>query len=152
MARPEVPIDWARVDELLEAGCIGTEIAAYFNLHPNTFYDRVQLKHNVGFTEYAAQKKFKGDSLLKEAQYKKAIKKLDNTMLIWLGKQRLGQKENAGDKIIAEDVMQAFNDLMRQLDKAQEERKASITTLSTEDRSACVTDSNRACEGRASIF
>lgn len=152
MTRPEIPIDWARVDELLEAGSPGTEIAAYFGMHPNTFYRRLEEKRGVSFSEYSAQKKSKGDALIREAQLKKALKKLDNTMLIWLGKQRLGQKENAGDKVIAEDVMQAFNDLMRQLDKAQEERKMSTTTLSTDDKSACVTASNRAPEGRESIF
>jgi hypothetical protein len=152
MARPETPIDWHRVDELLEAGSPGTEIAGYFGVHPNTFYRRIEDKYSVSFSEYSAQKKSRGDALIREAQLKKAIKKLDNTMLIWLGKQRLGQKENAGDKVVAEDVLQAFTDLMAQLDKAQEQRKMSTTTLSTDDKSACVTASNLAPVGRESIF
>lgn len=152
MSRPELPIDWARVDELLEAGSLGTEIAAYFGMHPDTFYRRAEDKYKIGFSHYSAQKKSKGDALIREAQFKKALKKLDNTMLIWLGKQRLGQKENAGDKVIAEDVMQAFNDLMIQLNKAQEDRKISTNMRNTETKSTCVTEENLASAGRFSIF
>lgn len=96
MSRPEKPINWILVDNLLEAGCLGTEIAAHFDMHPNTFYDRVSQKYNMSFTEYSTQKKQKGESLLRATQFAKAIgqsSKGDNTLLIWLGKQRLGQKE-----------------------------------------------------------
>ena len=93
MARPEKPIDWDLVDRLLEAGCLGTEIAANFDMHPNTFYNKVLEEQKVGFTKYSAQKKGKGDSLLRAVQYETAIKDKDRSMLIWLGKQRLGQKE-----------------------------------------------------------
>lgn len=152
MSRPEKPIDWKRVDEMLEAGCLGTEIAANYDVHPNTFYDRVVQKYGLSFTDYCSEKRFKGESNLREAQYKKAIKKLDNTMLIWLGKQRLGQRENPGEKVIAEDVMKAFNELMTQLDKAQSERKMEQSNIITEAKSACETEDKAASTGRASIF
>lgn len=93
MSRPEKPIDWSRVDKLLEAGCLGTEIAANFDMHPHTFYDRVYNKYNMTFTDYMSDKRCKGDSLLREVQYDKALKK-DNTQLIWLGKNRLGQRDH----------------------------------------------------------
>lgn len=93
MSRPEKPIDWKLVDRLLIAGCMGTEIAAHFDMHPNTFYDRVQAEYGIGFTEYSSQKKQKGESLLRSKQFDTAMSG-DKTMLIWLGKQRLGQKEH----------------------------------------------------------
>jgi hypothetical protein len=93
MSRPEKPIDWEKVDALLLAGCLGTEIAAYFDMHHETFYNRIQDKYKMGFTAYSSQKKMHGDSLLRHAQYKKALKG-DNTMMIWLGKNRMGQKEH----------------------------------------------------------
>ena len=93
MTRPEKPIDWAKVDHLLMAGCKGTEIAPHFDMHVNTFYDKVFEKHNIGFTEYSLIKRSQGDSLLKVKQFEKAMKS-DNTMLIWLGKNRLEQKEH----------------------------------------------------------
>jgi hypothetical protein len=85
-------VDWEKVDEYLLAGCKGTEIAPHFNMHHDTFYRKVEEKHKVSFTAYAARKKEQGDSMLRKAQFDKAVKG-DNTMLIWLGKNRLKQRE-----------------------------------------------------------
>jgi len=93
MARPEKPIDWKKVDQLLLAGCIGTEIAPHFDMHPVTFYERCQREHGLNFTAYSSLKRCQGDSLLKEKQFEKAMSG-DNTLLIWLGKTRLKQTEN----------------------------------------------------------
>jgi hypothetical protein len=93
MSRPPKPIDWELVDRLLEAGCLGTEIAANFDMHPSTFYERVTEQYKMSFTQYSSEKKSKGDSILRAVQYQVAVKDKDKTMLIWLGKQRIGQKE-----------------------------------------------------------
>lgn len=96
MSRPELFIDWKKADELMMAGCMGTEIAAYFGMHADTFYKRVELHHGMGFSAYLQEKKSKGESLLRAHQYAKALgltDKGDNTLLIWLGKTRLNQKE-----------------------------------------------------------
>lgn len=135
MPRPEKPIDWERVDELLECGCLGNEIAAHYNMHPNTFYDRVVNKYKMSFTDYQAEKKFKGDSLIRESQFKKAIKKLDNTMLIWLGKQRLGQKENHDDNQSTPILSKAFDAVIGQLNALQSERNIATSVVSTSDKS-----------------
>lgn len=92
MSRPEKLIDWEKVDKLLIAGCMGTEIAPHFDMHVQTFYNKVLEQYKMCFTEYSALKRQQGDSILRAKQYEKAMK-LDNTMLIWLGKNRLGQKE-----------------------------------------------------------
>lgn len=152
MTRPQIPIDWEQVDYMLEYGANGTTIAAKFAMHPNTFYDRVAEKYKMSFTEYSQLKRSVGDDNIREAQYRKALKKLDNTMLVWLGKQRLGQKENAGEKVVPEEVLRAFNELMVQLDKAQSERNMETSTMSTEAKSACVTNEPLASAGRESIF
>jgi len=93
LGRTEKVVDWNKVDQLLLADCMGTEIAPHFDMHVKTFYKKVVDKFGVTFTEYSALKKVQGDSLLKAKQFEKAIKG-DNTMLVWLGKNRLGQKEN----------------------------------------------------------
>ncbi len=92
MSRPEKLIDWEKVDKLLIAGCMGTEIAPHFDMHVQTFYNKVLEQYKMCFTEYSALKRQQGNSLLRAKQYEKAMK-LDNTMLIWLGKQNLGQKD-----------------------------------------------------------
>lgn len=93
MPRPAKHINWDRVEWLLKCGCSGVEIAAEFDMHPNTFYDRVLERYSLCFTELCSIKRANGDVLLREAQFSKALEK-DNTMMVWLGKQRLGQKEN----------------------------------------------------------
>lgn len=85
-------VDWKRVDELLMAGCNGTEICPHFDMHHDTFYRKVEEKFGISFTAYSALKKNKGDSLLREKQFEKALQG-DNTMMVWLGKNRLGQKD-----------------------------------------------------------
>lgn len=92
MSRPEKPIDWKLVDDLLMAGCLGTEIAPHFDLHPTTFYGRVEDRYGMSFTNYSTEKRAQGDSCLRAKQYEKAMNN-DTTMLIWLGKQRLEQRE-----------------------------------------------------------
>lgn len=114
MARPEKPIDWKKVDDLLMAGCHGTEIAPHFDMHVNTFYDKVMEVHNIGFTEYSALKRSHGDSLLRHVQYGKALKG-DNSMLIWLGKNRLNQKESFQDikEVPREELLKLEDELIR---------------------------------------
>lgn len=98
MARPKKNIDWRKVDKLLEAQCHGTEIAAYFDLHPDTFYRRVEEHYGVGFTFYSQQKKSKGKAALKLAQWENA--QGGNTpMQIWLGKNHLDQKDKVEKEI-----------------------------------------------------
>ena len=92
--RPKIGIDWEFVDELLMAGCHGTEVAAAIGIHHETLYDRVVLEKGVGFSEYSRIKSADGDRLLRKVQFDTATVDKNVTMQIWLGKQRLGQKEN----------------------------------------------------------
>lgn len=94
MPRPKIQVDWVKVDQLLEAGCDGTQVAAYFGMHEDTFYERVLEQHKVGFTAYKAQKRARGNSLLLGKQFQVAMSG-DKTMLVWLGKQRLDQSDQA---------------------------------------------------------
>jgi hypothetical protein len=94
--RPEKPIDWEKVKDLCLAGCSGTEIAPHFDIHHETFYDRCKKDNGINFTDFARQYHEKGSGLIRAKQYAKALghtKEGDNTLLIWLGKQRCGQTE-----------------------------------------------------------
>jgi hypothetical protein len=112
--RPEKPINWPRVDELLEAGCHGTEICPHFDLTPDAFYDRVYKKFGINFTDYSQKMRQKGDSLLREKQYKKALKG-DNMMLIWLGKNRLNQSDSSNEKSVDILTIEKFSSIMNQI-------------------------------------
>ena len=102
MARPKADIDWNRVDELLEADCEGTEIAAHLGLVPDTLYKRCQEDNKLRFSDYLRQKKAKGNSLLKEKQFEKALSG-DSGMLVWLGKNRLNQADKRQQTIEIKD-------------------------------------------------
>jgi hypothetical protein len=116
--RPEAEIDWALVDEYLKAGCTGTEIAGVLGVCPETLYTKCQSTHNLVFSVYSQQKKQGGDGVLRKAQYDKAISG-DNTLLIWLGKVRLEQRETQQIAVSAE-TSKNFESVMNQLEELQQ--------------------------------
>lgn len=122
--RPQKQIDWELVDRLLVAGCLGTEIAPHFDMHHDTFYERCEKEKGTSFTAYSQQKRSIGDSVLREVQFEKA-KKGDNSLLIWLGKNRLKQSESPTELSISENTHTLFNELMSQIGSLQSTRKIS---------------------------
>lgn len=96
-SRPPKEINWVLVDNMLAAGCIGTEISAELGMHPDTFYRKVEQEKGMGFTAYHSLMTSKGEGLLKAAQFAKAIgrtKSGDTQLLMFLGKVRLKQREH----------------------------------------------------------
>lgn len=90
--RKRIPINWQEVDKLLIAGANGHQIAAYVGVTPETIYERCLKEHEKAFSLYSFEKREKGNSMLLNKQFQIAMTG-NVTMLIWLGKQRLGQKE-----------------------------------------------------------
>lgn len=87
-------INWEIIDNMLIAGCNGVQCAAAVGVHPETLYNRCQEEKNTVFSVYSQAKRAHGDGLLHAAQFQKAYKDKNPTMLIWLGKQRLSQKDD----------------------------------------------------------
>ena len=112
------PIDWNIVDNALVAGCSGVEIAGLLGVHYETLYDRTVKEKGKSFTEYSHEKKAKGDSLLRQKQFQEAMKG-DRGMLIWLGKNRLGQRENSA--ITIENPKAALEEIMNRSEKPVKE-------------------------------
>lgn len=106
--RPKANIDWNRVNQLLEAGCLHTEIAAYFNIHRDSLYERCLKDNQIDFPTYSKEKKARGESILRAKQYENAIKG-NTTMQIWLGKQRLGQREQRDDNTQQQKIVFEVN-------------------------------------------
>lgn len=93
MSRPIKLIDWQKADQMLVSGCTGTEVASHFGMHADTFYKRCEKEKGMGFTAYLQQKQSTGNALIRVAQFDEAVRKRDRGMLIWLGKNRLGQTD-----------------------------------------------------------
>lgn len=103
MARPATIIDWPLVDRLLKAGANGVQVAARLGIHPDTLYRACDEDHKTGFAAYSAEKRAHGDTLIQEQQMNLAMKG-NLAMLIWLGKQRLGQKDKQETEITGGEV------------------------------------------------
>jgi len=94
MGRKKILIDWARVDRYLKAQTPGTAIADALGIHRNTLYAACEREHKCDFSAYSAQKRLQGLELLRLTQFDKAMSG-QTSMLIWLGKQYLGQSDKA---------------------------------------------------------
>jgi hypothetical protein len=133
---PPKEIDWIIVDEFLIAGCPGTKIADAIGVCADTLYDRCEKDKGVNFSAYSQQKKTTGDALLHKAQFDKAIGKTesgDNTLLIWLGKTRLEQKESMA-VTVAPEIEKNFKSFMEELAEMQKDRhNSSQQTIESEE-------------------
>jgi hypothetical protein len=84
MARPQIEIDAAQVEKLAQIGCKNTEIADYFLCSEDTI------------TRRFAEELTKGRADLRMSLRRMQIKSAQAgnvVMLIWLGKQMLGQQD-----------------------------------------------------------
>lgn len=94
MARPQINIDWEKVGKMVEADCTATGIAAVLGCDRDTLYTRCKRDLKMDFTAFCQQRRAKGDDLLRMKQYQTAMSG-NVVMQIWLGKQRLGQRDKA---------------------------------------------------------
>lgn len=104
MARPRKIVDEKRVIELASKGHTLEEIAAFENVSYDTLHRR--------FASACEKGKLLCDGQIRRKQVEKAISGSD-TMLIWLGKQRLGQtdKQEVSGKVEHEhSIVRSFTD------------------------------------------
>jgi hypothetical protein len=92
--RPKIIVDWNKVNKYLQAQCNGTGIASLLGISPMTLYRACERKFKVNFEAYSSQKKAEGKELLRGKQFQTAMEG-DKTMLVWLGKQYLEQKDKS---------------------------------------------------------
>lgn len=90
--RPPKVIDWKKVELMCKILCTESEIASVLEIHIDTLYDKCKEEHGMIFPEYYKQFSDQGKMSMRRAQYKKALEG-HPTMLIWLGKQMLGQRD-----------------------------------------------------------
>ncbi len=138
MARPEKPIDWNLVEELIDAQCVGTEIAAYFNVCSETFYDRFVKEFGTNFTNYSRHRSQCGKAAIKLAQYQKATN--DNhpgntQLLLWLGKVVCGQKEPDTNSSYPAEMVDQIRQLMNQISSEQSARKTEDNSNNADNKS-----------------
>lgn len=92
VGRKKIQLDWEQFDKLCGLQCTLREIASYFDCSEDTIERRCKEDKSTHFADYKAQKAGKGRIGLRRKQYELAMAG-DKTMLIWLGKQYLGQSD-----------------------------------------------------------
>ena len=90
--RPQIKIDWRALDALCAVQCTLAEIAAHFGVSEDTIERAVKREQGASFADYFEQKRKGGFASLRRKQYQVAMSG-NVTMLIWLGKQWLGQAD-----------------------------------------------------------
>lgn len=90
--RPLIKVDWQDFDKLCGLQCTLEEFAAYFNCDTQTIERAVLREKKLTFGQYYEQKKGRGKVSLRRKQFEIAMSG-DRTMLVWLGKQMLGQSD-----------------------------------------------------------
>lgn len=90
--RPKIDIDWEIVDKLCAMQCTLREISAWFDCSEDTIERACKREKKIGFAEYFKQKREKGRISLRRKQHEVAMTG-NVTMLIFLGKQYLGQAD-----------------------------------------------------------
>jgi hypothetical protein len=92
IGRPPKIIDWKKVEALATIQATQEEICAVMDVHSDTLTDSCRKEFGVGFSEMFKKWREGGRSSLRRAQWTKALEG-HPTMLIWMGKQVLGQKD-----------------------------------------------------------
>lgn len=96
--RPQIALDWEEFDKLCGLQCTLREIACWFKCSEDTIENHVKRRHKMDFSDYFEQKRGTGKIALRRKQYDIAMNG-NVTMLIWLGKQYLGQAEKLEQKL-----------------------------------------------------
>ena len=93
---------WETLDKLLAIQCTLPEVAAFFGCSEDTVVRRVKERHGTTYQEYAKSIAPRGRVSLRRKQFELALAG-DRTMLIWLGKQMLGQADKVDQRISGPD-------------------------------------------------
>lgn len=84
--------DWQQVEQMCAIHCRKEEICAIIGVSEDTLERRIKEKYGIRYAEYFEQKSSGGKMSLRRRQYTQAMDG-NTTMLIWLGKQWLGQSD-----------------------------------------------------------
>jgi len=92
MGRPRKEIDFDQFEELCRIQCTEVEIASVFGISIETLNTRCKEQYGQTFLEIWAEKSAAGKASLRRKQWLLA-QDGNATMLIWIGKQWLGQTD-----------------------------------------------------------
>lgn len=92
MGRPRLELNWDEIQKLCAIQATQEEIANWCKCSVDTLVRASQREHGVTFAEFYKKHADTGKISLRRAQFQAALKG-NTALLIWLGKQMLGQRE-----------------------------------------------------------
>lgn len=101
--RPKSAIDYAAVEKLAAIHCTQEEIASFLGVSTRT------LQRDDEFCRIYKKGLETGKASLRRAQFKKALGG-DTSMLIWLGKQMLGQQDHVKNDVSVDQPIRLIVD------------------------------------------
>lgn len=107
--RPHKEIDRKQFENLCGIQCTRDEICAFFEVSDKTLAAWCKRTYGKNFSAVFAEKRGLGKISLRRAQYEKAMEG-NPTMLIWLGRQYLGQVDKPEDSVDTEDTDAYFGE------------------------------------------
>lgn len=90
--RPKKAFDWDKLDAILQYGAWLVDCADILNVSEDTVDRRIKSEFGMTFSEYRTKKMSRTRMRLAQKQIEAALAG-NVTMLIWLGKQYLGQQD-----------------------------------------------------------
>ena len=100
---PARPIDWEKIGKLASIFCTITEICAIEGISDETLAKRCVKEHGIKLGEWIDQHRGKGRASIRRAQFQLAVEGKNTQMLIWLGKQLLGQADKVEEIVVLQD-------------------------------------------------
>jgi exoribonuclease R len=91
-------IDFRDFEKCCQMQCTQEEIAGWFEIDEETLVRRVTEHYNKSFSEVYKKYSAGGKCSLRRRQFRRA-QNGDRVMMIWLGKQYLGQSEKVEQKV-----------------------------------------------------
>ena len=91
--RPNKPIDYAKLSKMCAIHCTGEECSSILDMDYDTLNRNLIADGHGGFADYFKKHSATGKMSLRRKQFTKAVDEGSVPMLIWLGKQYLGQKD-----------------------------------------------------------
>lgn len=112
--------------------CTEEEIAAIFGVSVDTLERWCVNEYKRSFAEVFREKRQYGKASLRRRQWLKATEQMDTTMLIFLGKQYLGQADRISQSItaVSGETREALAEIMDEIDGEYEEMYKAPTTAS----------------------
>lgn len=107
IGRPNKEIDWNVLDAVLQYGASKLDCADLLNVSEDTVDKKIKQSHKMTFSEYREKKMGKMRIKLLQKQYEVAMNG-NVALLIWLGKQHLGQSEKQ-EIDVGENAKKAFS-------------------------------------------